>query len=417
MINWALRAVLALALVAAGWQVFQQLVARQVSRFLSGPEAFEEAIRWDPEGAGYHLALGLHYLEQLDPELVARARPHLERATELNPFEPRTLQELATLYEIAGDRELAERAHLSALELRPTQAELLWRAGNFYLRSGDLQKALPQLGLAMESDPSLVRAAADLLLSVGVAPSEVERLVPRSAKARRLLLDVLTQRLDGGSPEPILFATMQVWREQLELRSLSAEQGVFVINRLTRAGLVDVARREWAALNDSAGHGDRAFEELSNLVWNGDFERPVVGGDLDWVLPSIDSYVASIAEGEGVAGSNALRVDVRGRVPRGLERVGQQVVVEPGRSYELSARLRARGLGAATPRLVVLPVVGRRPIASLEAPAADGAWHESRVEFEVRDRTGLIVIRLDDQFNPGVEGSVWIDSIVLSPGR
>ncbi len=416
MIGWATRIVLAVTLLASGWQVFQQLVARQASRFLSGESAYQEAIRWDEDGADYHLELALHYQAQLDPELASRARTHFEQAAELNPYEPRARQELATIYEVSGERELAEQAHLSAVELRPTNGDLLWRVGNFYLRSGELAKALPQLERAMENDPGLVKTGADLLLNVGVAPAEVERLVPDDAASRRRLLDVLSARLGGPSPEPILITTIQVWRGLLEADVLTAEQGAFVINRLFRAGLGDVARREWAALNASVGQADSAYERQENLVWNGDFERPVIGGDLDWVLPSVESYIASQVQGEGVDGSSALRVEVAGSVPSGLKRLQQELVADGGPVYEFAARSRAEGfeLGE-VPRLAVFLSGARRPIATLEPPSPDGAWQNHRVQFELPDRTIPIVVRLVDSFNREVEGRVWIDSIELSP--
>ena len=52
---------------------------------------------------------------------------------------------------------------------------MYWLLGNFYLRSGDLPEALPALRKTMEAEPGLVRAATNLLLGIGVEPSEVER--------------------------------------------------------------------------------------------------------------------------------------------------------------------------------------------------------------------------------------------------
>ncbi len=415
MTGWVVRGILALSLLTAGWHVFQQLVARQASRFLAGTGAFEEALRWDPDGGDYHLALGLHYQAQLDPELAEQARPHLERAAELNPYEPRTLQELASLYELTDQRQLAEEAHLKAVGLRPTNGDLLWRVGNFYLRSGELPKALAQLARAMAADPGLVRTAADLLLGVGVPPAEVERLVPPDPNAQRRLLGVLAGRLEREPPAGLLFTTLQVWRRQLASGSLTVPEGTFLINRLARAGLVDVAQREWAALNAANGSPDPLFVEGGNRVWNGDFERPVFGGDLDWVLPSAASYRAVVAAGAGPDGSAALRVEIDGKVPSGLRRAQQQVVLEPGREYTLSAWARAEGFGGAeSPRLQVTAAGARRPVATLDAPALDGQWHEGRVRFRAPDKTGLFVVGLVDSLENAREGIVWIDSILLS---
>jgi hypothetical protein len=416
--GWALRLILAALLVSSGWQVLHQLVAVQAARFLPGVEGLHEAIRWDPEGTDYHLQLGRYHQAQLLEEERSLARPAFERAAELNPYEPSSRQELALIYEVEGRRAEAERLLLEAVALRPTSGQMYWLLGNFYLRSGDLPEALPALRKTMEAEPGLVRAATNLLLGIGVEPSEVEHLVPRDARARRQLLDVLSERLEPGDGNGILFATLRVWHEQLEAGTLGVSQGAFVINRLLRADLPDIARREWAALNLANGRADHEFASGENAIWNGDLDLPVEGGELDWLLPKTAVYEAVRARREGVDDSAALRVDYSGEVPGGLRRLQQRVVLEPGLEYSLRAVVRTQGLDAkTTPRLEIVGDDMQRRLAISERFEPGGEWHEVESRFTAPDTIAPVVIRLADAARSRLEGSVWIDSIDLRPIR
>jgi Flp pilus assembly protein TadD len=104
--------------------------------------AYQAAIAWQAQGAvqdaGPFLNLGTLLIEQNRPR---DAVPHLLRAVEIAPGEPRSHQQLGKAYLQLDEPERAQSELERAVELNPESAPLHFMLGQAYRRVGLIDKA------------------------------------------------------------------------------------------------------------------------------------------------------------------------------------------------------------------------------------------------------------------------------------
>ena len=73
------RVALSALLLLAGWKVFHQLAALQISRIYPTVEGFQEALRWDSEEPDYYYQLGVIHRDDPEDQDLRLARYYLEK--------------------------------------------------------------------------------------------------------------------------------------------------------------------------------------------------------------------------------------------------------------------------------------------------------------------------------------------------
>ena len=114
--------------------------------------SLQRAAHLDPANADYRDVLGDYYAEAGDLET---AIAHYPAAANLNPHSARYWFDLATAYQVLGDRYISNQtlALEHAIEADPTTPDVAWEAANFYLVQGDNEKALREFRVVMANDP------------------------------------------------------------------------------------------------------------------------------------------------------------------------------------------------------------------------------------------------------------------------
>lgn len=410
-----LRALLSLLLVVAAGRVHRQLEAARMVRGETTLEKLERALRLDPQGYRYHFGLGIAYRDLPEIADLARARIHLEKAVELNPYSWRYRRELAQLYELSGRTAAAERAYLEAIARNPRSGSYRWRLASFYARNDSISKAMPHLKAALAADRRLYGAAFDLLLKAAGDGDHVTQVWPEDRPARLALLHLLCGRDEPPDGAFGLDFLKRIWNPLLEApRPLSVVEGDVCIRYLVGTRRFEEARQQWIALTRANGLRDADFESRSNHVWNGGFDLVATGAELAWRLPGAAGCSVAVAAGEGLD-SAALRIDFDGTANLGLAGVEQRLIVDPGRTYQLSYHARSQEissdqgfrfevLGAVSHQLLLAtePILGSRPWSRVTGTFETGAEHSVLLRL-VRTPS----LRLDNL----VRGTLWIDSV------
>lgn len=407
---------LALALLA-GWTVFPHQRAAALGQEGASLESLQAAHHWNPDDPLVHYRLGIAYRDLPQHQDLERARQHLERAVELNPYAWTYRRQLAVLYELSGHDDDARATYQEATRLNPRSASHRWRLANFELRQGDLDAAAEEIGRALALDPSLARPGLSLLVKAGVDGRRIERTWPRDFDSRRRLLHLATNHASVGAlpdAEPLLGS---LWRELLAASEpLSVEDGALYVRHLLSGPSPHQAQRAWIELTERNGLADPDYRSGTNLVWNGDFERPLTGDGLGWRVRQADGFEAERAED---GGSTVLRLVFDGTTNLAFEHLEQRVVAPSAGPYRLEARVRAeeistdQGLaldvwdGGGRRLLVTEVFTGTTPwqtvAGTLSVPADD-----PRVTLRLRRQRSL---RIDNK----LRGSFWIDDVRLTP--
>ncbi len=347
--------VLPLLIIAAGWRVLQQYRAARLARNQSTLEGLRKAVRLDPDGPDYHFRLGVAHRDLPELQNPRKAKTYLETAVALNPYNWRYRRELAQLYELSGQTRDAEQAFLMAVELSPRSGGYRWRLANFYLRHRAIDKAVPQLELALAADRGLLEPTLGLLLRAGGSYRQIDRVWPEDQQARLRLLRLVCQReppsgesprrLAGGAGSPREDFLQELWHGLLaSAEPVPLADGQVYIERLLAEHRFEEARVRWIELTGNNGISDTRFELGHNLIWNGDFERHITQTGFGWKVRNADGYTAILAEGEGFDGSRSLRITFDGSRNLSFSGLRQRVIVDSGRPCRLSLRARTQDL-------------------------------------------------------------------------
>lgn len=412
---WALRVGLTLLLIVAGWRAFHRLVALRVAEVFPTIAGLQQALAWDPSEPRLHFQLGLDSRDLVESRDLEQARRSLERAAQLNPWAWRYRMELARLYEMLGDDERAEREWLAACARNPIGATYHWRLGNFYLRQGPLERALPSLARALDLKPALFATTALLVVKAGATGPQLDRLLPDDRPSRHRLLQFLVAQwrdTDGREPATALIdGEWQGWMASAE-PPVPAE-GAFYVSHLLRRGSFAAARQVWIELQGESAGAPPDYRRGRNYVWNPGFDGRPSGTELDWSLRSEGAVTARLAAGAGRDGSSALEIALRGADDRELRGLRQWVVTGPERAYRVSFDVRWENVTSEV-FLEAADAEGGRSLWRSEGFAGSGGWRPVTGSFARSEPGESIVLRWRGERSAGpVSGTLWLDDVVL----
>ncbi len=420
--SWSLisRSLVSAALVFAVWNVAHRLVALQIAAASPTREGFDEAIAWDPLNPELHLSRAKLTRDALAQGSDVEVRADLERSIQLNPWNWSYWGELATLLEVDGDLEGAERAYRRASSESPLSGYTHWNLANFHLRRGNRGEWLRELGAAVELEPSYRDPAALLLLKMEVSPEEVDAFWPAIREALLPLMRFLVERA-GESPPDLAGPDhlRHLWIQVLQTPgALEARDAQFYLDYLLERGRAQEARSSWAELMEHNGVPATGFAEKRNYVWNGDFEVSPCNRLFCWLFEaSTDYYSIHWTKGKDENFSSQIRIEFSEAENVFFQGLRQNVVVDPDADYELSFRARAEALSS--DRGIYLQI--REPQTGLTADTGEvlgtQPWKKRSVRFHVPAGSDLVTVTFrrerSRRLGGKLSGTIWLDDVTL----
>lgn len=323
-VRHAVLAVVAMALLFAGWRVVGQMQAER-----HGASDPSRALRWRPGDPGALLVLAERQLAKGD---TAAARVTATRLLEREPLHGQAFRVLAAASERDGDQPRALALYRVAARRAPRdQATRAWLA-RYYLQQRAYPLALQQIdallrvapGRSSRVHPALVQMAQDPTFAVALAQS-LRADPPWRAGVLAALRHPTT-----GSP----LAAGQVMQALQDKGGLSADEYARWLDSLISQGRWGEAYARWA------GNAVKSGGRLP-LLYNGWLALEPSGSGFDWRrsrVPGVLLELEPAADGNGRIA--ALQFLGRRASGAGLE---QALMLEPGR-YRLTLRARARAL-------------------------------------------------------------------------
>jgi tetratricopeptide (TPR) repeat protein len=413
------RVALAIALAAAGWDVFCQFSARRAYDLAPGIEGVLDALAWDPERSAYHAEAGVIFRDDLERMDLARSIEHLERACELHPWRSGQWVELARAYDRAGRDDDAEAAYLKSIALEQPATDYHWEIANFYMRVGRPDDAFEHLARTIAEEPEYMQSALALLLRAGFPLDEIERAWPADTASRMALL-LLAAEWEASAQRGVRHEeVVSLWERLLASdRPPPVEAGDAFVQLLLATGRHGEARRAFTELARRNGLEDAAYATGESDVWDGGFELPPHQAALAWRTWDDEGYAVSRAAGEGVGASAALRVRFDGRANVHLGGVEQLALLEPGETYEIAWASRAEGVTTEEgPRVEVFDRRGDRVLYRSDDTRGTTGWERHAETFDVPDDCGAALVRLvrlpSRRIAGEIEGTFWLDEVRL----
>ena len=377
---------------------------------------YERAVRLEPGDARNWYLLGRSYqydFEQPDPRAALSA---FLVSRSLDPHFIGTLLDLAANYEEAGNAGEARAAYLEAKRIYPFSADVHWSYGNFLLRQNEIPEALLELRKSLELDPKRSAEAFSRCLRVTLAPAEIlDEVIPPDMQAH---MDILFDLAHSGQ----LDIAMQVWAHA-NLLPANVKLGDIAV--LANA-LLQNSRPADAALL-----WQQATQKLEkplppdmpgSVLWDGGFEASFPYGGLGWHYDSVAKGVQIETDPrEKHSGAQSLRLLFAGRTNVAFSDVCHTVIVDPGKSYQLSAWIRTKGLTTDQGLRLVLYSNSKGKMSAVFTPDIHGdePWTPVSLLWTAPPdvHTALVcVARNQSESSDGeVAGLAWVDDVALVP--
>ena len=363
------------------------------------------AVALRPSSADYHEKLGALLLySDGSPGQAAR---EFTAATRLEPDSARHWLLLAgtdfALGDMPGFRFALERAS----RLDPTTPEIAWEAGNYWLSSGDTERALRAFRTVLLYDNSKLPRAVEVAWQ---ATHDVNRVLdtalPPSPEAYAALLGVLTRE-----PDPI--PAERVWAALVGLNQPVAPRSIFpYLDYLLQHGKSLEAQRVWVQLLQM--NSLAALLGGDNLLTDGGFEgESFHSGGFFWQIAERSGIQGSVDGETSHGGSRSLLLTLDNATGADLG-IFQVVPVEANTRYLLRGFARAEELLTAYgPRLSVVDHFTGQPLAQSEEVIGTTGWRELRASFTAPASTRAVEVRLERAGAGVIAGKLWIDDLSL----
>src|SRR6266567_9263 len=407
----------AMALVALlTFWIFRVYLAQHVGQKLA-LSSLHLAARLDPNDSDYQLRMGRFY--EYDPANTDpdRAMAHLERAVELNPYDPETWLEVGAAHEFQGQTGQAEtclrRADLLAPNLPPVQ----WAIANFFLLHGNVDEAFRHFKVVLDGSTRYNQVIFDTAWKAsGDGGKILQELVPERVGPE---FDYLAYLLSHHN-----FADAQsVWKRIAGTsENFHPAQAAVYINALIEVHWPGEAYQAWNDLRAKGLIAPTYAQTGQNLVLNGDFEEPPLNFGFDWRLGRTDGAYATLDRTAFRSPSHSLLIQFAGTHNVNYANAFEFVRVAPGRSYRLQGFMRTEGITTDSgPRLQVRDAYDPRilDVFSEDLKGDSRSWASVLLDFKTAPQTDLIAIvvsrvpsrKVDNQ----IAGKVWVDDVSVAP--
>ena len=376
------------------------------------------ALSLDPVNPRIHRQLGLVYSFSLGDINTSEAVKEFRQAVDLSPQNAYYRSDLAAACEEVGDNACADQALDRALSLSPMTPRLHWITANHYLRTERTAQALAHFQRLLNLSPSYARQTFRLSLRVIPDPQVVYEKILSSgsnSKLRLAYVDFLSEQGDLGN-------AYQVWRKFVPKSSpFDFREAQPFLDHLLDTGQIPEAQSVWRDLIRLGAVKRPNDPDLTNLVFNGSFERRPLNAGFDWRLHAGPYVSVDFPEASSIHGAHCLRVDFTVRDNEEYEPVHQIVPVAPGQTYLLTAYVRSKDVTSDSgPRLRVLdPLHPESLYAVSEATLGTTSWHPLTTRFETGTQTHYIRLSIwrprSRSFPNEISGAFWVDAISLRP--
>ena len=418
-----LRVLLLIAMAMSGWQVLKRGQALDLASPRNGVVGLQQAAERDPNYSRAQFLLGMVRRDLPGSEDLDAAARHFAQAVGLNPYSWRYRLEQSRALELAGSLEEAQEALTEAVRLNPRSGAYRWRLANFQLRHGSQEDAVQEIGAAIVLDPSLQPPALATLLKLGLGFEQIDGIWPTDRASRLRLLRGLCE--SPGAPASDVGAGLAtgrgIWADLLTANPpLPMNEGRFFPQYLLDNGQSAAAREAWLELANGNELLDSEFESGRNAVWNGDFEHPLQGRPLGWNLGRSDHFRAKLVRGEGLDDGTALRIEFLGKENLSFAALSQNLVVEPGMKYQLTAHLRSEEISTDEGLFVeVIEKTSGRVLFSTDPVRGTQDWKEESGVIQIPDTEEGLVLRLrrrpSRMLDNKIRGKIWLDKVSLEP--
>ena len=337
--------------------------------------------------AGQQLRMG-------STESIQQAVENYREALRRDPASPYRWCDLGDALFAAGAQEEARSCFARAVDRGPSLSQVLWRAGQFYLKLNDYPNALRCMTRILEKSGEFDSFIFEAYAGIPVA-GVLDHGLPAAARPAQAYLRTLLR-------DPEATGTAQVWNWILS-RSLADDRlAADYINFLLNHQDYENARDSWAAY---LGPPKGPYPQ-SNSLFNGGFEFEPAGSGFDWKVSELEGVKVSRDSDVRHSGGWSLRLSFDGEGNPAYRNVAQLAVLKPG-NYRFEAYLRSSEI--TTDKGVGIRIGDEKTAELLET----NDWTKVEKDFAVEKETKIVRVEIfrdrSLKIDNKIKGTFWID--------
>ena len=430
--SWIIRAIFALiivipatAFICRNYNVF---LADRIVRSEQTIESYGRALRYDPSNASLWWQRGrLHHysVQNID---IPRAISDYEHALKLNPRLGPVWMDLSDAFEQTGKFVQAEDAIGHAFKTQPYSPLIRWKAGNFFLRRGNLPKMYECFEITCRYDKTKLGIAIETAWKIDPSHEEIiYKLIPDTFQSNLRYLNFLIgkEELDLAAVawQRCLRNTIPPDYEFKPSALFGYIDRLLSNNRIREALQVwdDVLRKARTGLFDSRNIKNSVTGEKSkapNLIWNGSFENKILNGGFDWRYPEVPDILFQIDTATRLKHLKSLKVTF-GEVNISTGHLYQIIPVFAPGEYILDFYVKTEGLTTnQRPYFLITgyPDSEGSSARSEQFPEASD-WFKISIPFTVAQNCNAVRLSLhrdkSAKLENRIKGSAWLDGFVI----
>lgn len=300
----------------------------------------------------------------------------------------------------------------ASLELNRSFTDLYWHAANFYVRRQDFENAARCFRQALSGDAGLLRPVLAICWRAWPDRAEILReVIPRTTPMTLGALQWCLEMKD-------LPLARRCWDQVLRSDEDFVIQSAFgYIDVLIREGFPAEAHQVWKETLTRSGTLPEVSE--SNLLFNGSFEQPPLGGGFDWRLRTSPHLSALETSAQRYHEYRSLRLVFDGEENWSGPVLLQYLWIEKRGMYHLDYTLQTEGLS--TDKGIYFEIrqasPAENPVLLARGPEhlEDSDWTLHSIPFIVGEDGTLVVISLgrdsSRKIDCQIKGKAWLDDI------
>lgn len=398
----AVRLVLVVLALWAGWRIYGQLRAEQAV----ADDAPALALQWRPEFSAALLAQAERQLAAGD---LQAAQDSARRVLANSPLRGQAFRILAQVAERRGDAAQALRLYQIASRRAPRDLPSRAWLAQHYLQQGQYPAALAQIDSLLRMSPGRAAAINPVLVQMAQEPAFADALAHMLAGNppwRDGTLAAL-RHPKIGNPE----AAGRIMQALQAQGGLSQDEYDRWLDSLMAQGRWGEAYARWAS-------GVPKPDGRLPLLYNGDFRQPPSNTGFDWRVKRVPGVLLDFVPDAGIRGQAAYLNFLDRRVPEGG--LSQPLLLGPGH-YRLGFRARATALRSEMGLQWQVVCAGSGTVLARSDPLQGNmGWTGFQMEFSVPP-TGCPGqwLRLVNPVPAGaaqrISGELWLTGFMLLP--
>jgi tetratricopeptide (TPR) repeat protein len=378
--------------------------------------ALRRALSADPGDPELYDRLGQARLYGFMNSNPRAALEDFRKATSLAPNRTAYWEDLALASESVNDSAAARAAFDHAINLSPVSPRAHWLAANFDLNAGNSAQGLRELQEVLRLGSGYSGAVFEICDRVGIDPLTVESRVLPAGGEPAFRLDYANFLVNKGQAS----AAAKIWRDTVATgRPFAFSLAQPYIDSLMRVRDYTEAHRAWADLEHLGVIQNLESTDPGEFIFNGGFERQPLNAGFDWHYEQAPYVQLDFADTQAYMGHRCLRMDFTVPSNGEYEPIYQDLVVDPGQTYVLTAFVRSGGITSDSgPRLRIVDLVQPSALeASTEQTIGTTDWHAIEARFTTGPATHYIQISIwrprGVNFPGQISGTFWLDSVSL----